>query len=649
MAEVRKLLWTYNDGYKDAMVVLVGYAVPSDEEPANTPSLEVEYAIPQPAISPPGGASTAASTSTTSKKQTSKLGVKYFGAKPPTPTCVGALYGGFEQVYFIGKVTATVRWQSKAGKDYEATDSFDAKDILNKQTTVTVGQIPAELTETLVSETQSSEEGKATVAYSTSLDESERATLVGDILVHLESKLEQGLGELWKRVDAKGCCYNGHALRDHDFSTGGLEREQLLECWAQHATELLIGGPYAGTATNMGVPGAIGLSGSHAQDAYLAMRCVSGARLLVPLMFQCQQLATMVLICLGLDTIAQDPIDSHDVKNGNLPGKTTLTAKDNVAELNDWLEGGWPSAMKQVDRKLARVGTCYYYEGDGGTPAVDGDDFPHVAATLRVGRTPQRLQLVDTGAWVFDAKGRLKAKTGGGGYMYDTAWVRELKKSDMLILDSATKKVVKTIKFSFQGVMQPPVVPDSDIVKAIERMRGARMLGAVRLVLKERKTGNLWWVSQLLPMERDKKPYSMARLMAALRGCPHRKDVEMKWQVVMGSSASAEQKLWVSDPASLSTCAAKNCLEDEDLWWRDGTLIPIAEISIGADGKPFFSWKGPPFYSNTGFRPKLKDTDDARFGIDGADLQSLRMNSGFAQFVDLSTQQTRVGAWFKGA
>jgi hypothetical protein len=611
MAAEPTLVWQYNDGYREAMVILVGCLLAKGQEPAGSPSLEVEYTLPKPGVKQSGAAG-----ETITLRQTSKLGVAYVAACSPTDNCVGAMYGSFEQRYFVGTIKMLVRWQDTSGTAHAPEITIPATNYVNQPTEVSVGQVEAELTETLVSATVAEEEGATTTTYATGLADDERAKLVGDILVHLEVALERGLGALWRRVDPKGCCEADqvNALRDHDFTTTGLPREQLLECWAQHASELLIGGPYMGTAANMGVPPVTDLPGvhpSHARDAYLARKCVEGTRLLVPLMFQCQQLATMTLLCLGLDDIAQDPLDSHDVTHGNLSGNATATT---ASDLADWTEGGWPSAKKAVERKLVRVGTCYYYYNDRATPNDTSDDFPHVAAVLRVGRTPPRIQLIDTGGWLGDPRGRLRARTGGGGYMYDTAWV------------SGFSKSLPTV---FTGVMQPPVVADSDLISAIERMRTARMLGAVRLVVKQRATpGDVWWVSQLLPMERDGKPYSLARLMAALRGCPHRQDMEVSWQVVMPQFAPAMD----------------NCLDGQDGWWATGTLFPVAAISVDADGRPFFSWKNGD--AATGAFRARRGTDASPFTLDATALASLRTSTGWSKFVDMTSQATRVGAYF---
>ena len=285
----------------------------------------------------------------------------------------------------------------------------------------------------------------------------------------------------------------------------------------------------------------------------------------------------------------------------------------------DWTEGDWPSAKKAVERKLLRVGTCFYNLSSGGTP--------HVAAVLRVGRTPPRLQLLDTSGWIDDKDHRLKATSGGGGYMYDTPWRSMLRKGP-----------IKTTTFTFTGVMQPPVIADSDLTTAIERMRTARMLGAVRLVVKERPTAEVWWVSQLLPMERDGKPYSMSRLMAALRGCPHRKDVEVTWQVVMPQFSPAIDK----------------CLSGQDKWWEDkaGTLFPVASISVDVDGSPFFAWKAGLLKTGglvpSPFKARYA-TDSSPFTLDATALASLRTATGWSKLVDMTSQATRVGAYFTPA
>ena len=614
MAEEPTLLCDYNRDYKESMMIVVGCFVAKGQEPdGTTPSLEVEYTLPKPGVKQTG-----APGETMTVRQTSKLGVGYFAAWAPTDTCVGAMYGNFEQRYFVGTIKMLVRWQDTSGTEHTPELTIPAKSYANQPTELQVTHAEVKLTETLVSVTVDEEEFKTTATYATGLADDERANLVGDILVHLEAALKNGLGALWRRIDPKGCCEDNHvkALRDHDFSTAGLSREQLLECWAQHATELLIGGPYLGAAANMGVPGVKDLKGvdpSHAKDAYLARKCIETDRLLVPLMFECQQLATMTLLCLGLDDIAHDPLDSHSVERGNLADKTTVTKPSDLA---DWTENGWPSAKMAVEHKLARVGTCYYFYNDRGTKDPK-DDFPHVAAVLRVGRTPPRLQLIDTGGWIGDPANRLKATAGAGGYMYDTAWVSGFSKSSPTV---------------FTGVMQPPVVADSDLTSAIERMRTARMLGAVRLVVKERSSADVWWVSQLLPMERDGTPYSLARLMAALRGCPHRQDLEVTWQVVMPQFSPAMD----------------NCLSGQDKWWEAGTLFQVASISVAVDGSPFFAWKtglSKGKLVSCPFKARYA-TDSSPFTLDATALDSLRKATSWSKFVDMTAQATRVGDYF---
>lgn len=556
---------------------------------------------------------------------------------------VGVIYAAIQQEYYTGTMSAVLEWtqvkDAVASKQSATINDIVLGKRVNVSTEISPKTPQVNLSASLVKALREDEKGVATVTYSDAMSEEERAQLVGDILVHIESRLKIGLGPLWQHADPLSCCHEGVPLCECTVSTmNALPRKKILECWAQHASELLVGGPYEGPGTNMGLPErpVKGALGPHKQDAFLFSACVSGTRLAIPLLYKCQQLTTMALICLGHDSLASNPLGAGGPITGELPGNFEITTE---VEWKDWCKNDWPSATEILAKKLIDVGTVFYHTG--------GTD--HCAATLRVGETPPRLQLVDTGGWIFDSTGNLRATEAGKGYIWDTTWEKALTKDPPM---------------TFNGVMRPPRRSESELVTAIERMRKARMIGAVRLAVRTRKSGKVWWLSPLLPMESpdtsQTTPYSLARLMAALRGCPHAESMTVEWEVVIPVAGQNERTAWVNwlkDPSGLNktemglipNISVKNYFESPGTsWWSAGTLNRLAVIEVTKAGLPHFRWKAPPLQDNTHypFPFRRDDTDNCALVLDAATLEELRKKPGLNAFADMSTQTGRVGPYF---
>jgi hypothetical protein len=627
----------YRTAAANACTILLGYVFEDGEAPADntTPTLEITYLVPNAGLM---GSASATAVKRKPQKGSKSQSLRYYPAQqlPSKEEWKAQVFGGFQQQQCVGSIEAKVKWTPAAGGPKEITATLVLDPRLNTPVTASLSAVqPVQLSSLLFSplETSPSPENQVaeSVPFTTLLDDAQRAAVVADILDHVELALSAGIGYLWRRAGL-GCSYDGTAYRDWDLDAGSpLSEDQLLECWAQHTSELLFGGPYLGTASNMGVPqkAVPGGGPQHRADAFLYDACVHqpNGRLLVPLLYECQQLATMTLICLGFDELAQNPLSAGQPDCGSLTGKTVYQT---TQQLEPWLSGGWYRMDRPMAQGLLRPGTCFYYLGSNG--------FPHVAATLRASPVPPaQIQITDTGGWILQTN-ILKSQHGGDGCAYDSPWVEAL-----------TKPPIGTTTFSPTGVMAPPAVDANGLKMAIKRMRSAKMLGVARLVVRRRSDGEVWWVSQLLPMESvDGEPYSIARLVASLRGCPYANDMEVVWHVLMPTTSTSQQSFW-NDPSNIHTPSdqdddaansAKACLAGQPNWWRRGHLFAVAAISVKTNGVPQFLWKAPanssePNNAGRAF-PTRRRSDDVGLAPANAILSDIRTRMGWPRFVDMT-------------
>jgi hypothetical protein len=328
---------------------------------------------------------------------------------------------------------------------------------------------------------------------------------VAAILEHICSRLEGGLGPVWRldgalpmfAVDSKSapvplCEADPEAL----LSPGHVE-----EAWAQAISEYLVGTPYLG-------PGGDYIGG----DDTTVFANAIGAEPSVPIIYACQHLATMAAISRGFDGAASFPFDAQSADNVLLwdpPGRVH----------NPPAAAGGSSAAAGIDSGAVRPGSVY----------IVPPKHRHIAFVLRTLRS-KRVQLIDTGA-MWPAEGNpnntVRAHPISGNYdTHDMTGIRADR--------------------NLYAIGSLGLAPR--LAEAIKRLRASRPMGLARLIVLDRMTqsgkdvpsagtdlpNRLRYVSPWLPMwDRSdlKRNYPISRYLWSLRNHPFRDAFEARWLI----------------------------------------------------------------------------------------------------------------------
>ncbi|MCI5161489.1 MAG: hypothetical protein D3917_05600 [Candidatus Electrothrix sp. AX5] len=490
----------------------------------------------------------------------------------PSPDYILDTYGSFIQRHYVGDLVVKVTWKNrKTDATQSAEKTFPAGNTLNSATSVSQDFTEFTLSRMIGGKLSQEEDGVASGDWSSDHGTPEgRGGLVADILSHIDKNLRAGFGHFWKKADEIHCCKDGVPLRDINLADLSTEQE-TEECWAQHVAEFLTCTTYCGPGWGMGAPAAAGFPKNtdpgHRKDSWVMRQYLSEDNPMYSLMYTCQQLASMGLIFRGHESIAHSPLDSHAPSIGDLPGSTIITP-NTKGEWPEWTSegGGWVKVSQPLKSDRLKTGTCFYFLKDNPKPKKD---FPHVGLTLQILRGRNKLQMIDTGAWISDLTGPLPCVPDSsdkrGGYNFDTPYKELISKGGTT--------------YSLTGIRVPP--PSQNLRDAIAKMRRARPFGVARLVVTIRGDNSsitqtrTVWVSRLTPMYRADEAYSTARLFGALRGCPHRKHLDVRWQIF---TPKYEQTL-------------RAATEKNRQWWHAESnlkpyLNPLIEIGLQKSGVP---------------------------------------------------------------
>lgn len=284
-----------------------------------------------------------------------------------------------------------------------------------------------------------------------------------------------------------------------------LSPEDMEECWSQAITESLLGVPYAGSPTIVGMkePGTA-----------LFGRMTTIDDPVIPIVAACQHLCTIALVSRGFDAIANNPVDSH----GNAVENLTNIIGGHFSSATQYRN----PALAQADLSLKQGGLYHFSES------------PHVAFVLR-SFANGRIQFFDTGAMCSPSSPlptqppnsasppRLVPNISGN---LDYPWFPE-KAGTQVQGPNSTPKVYK-------GLFIPPSA--DFLATGINRLRKSRPLGLARLVLRDRTISNiedsLLFATPLLPMwEQGGFPFTLFRLMFGLRNHPYCDRIEARWLV----------------------------------------------------------------------------------------------------------------------
>lgn len=381
-----------------------------------------------------------------------------------------------------------------------------------------------------------------------------RGQLIHRALHHIHARLQAGLGGYWYAMGEKCRDSSGRkALCEcSDTDLDAATDRQLEECWTQLAIEMLIGTFYNGPGWYHDAPrvGPGSWDEAHRRDSgfFTMVRDRLGAsqpELVTSLVYACQQLTTAALMTRSADfaELAGDPLDCGAPEpHGSLTGKRTHIGDSGNASGQTLHDNGWlaPAA-------------CYFRR-----PGAR-----HVALVVRASEST-RFQLLDTSGWNIGTR-------PFSGMNFDTPGADALPNP-------------------LNGVLVPPQVEPATLRTALRALRNARPLGVARLVFARRSGSRLetlrservYWVSRKLQMFEGSGEgfvhYPVTRLLACLRGMPHRDALDVRWQ------------LWVplGQPALENAFAHGRTTR----WWETGStateraMRPVAELGLDTNGRP---------------------------------------------------------------
>jgi hypothetical protein len=328
---------------------------------------------------------------------------------------------------------------------------------------------------------------------------------VAAILEHICSRLETGLGPVWRLDEALplfAADKNSAPVPLCEADPEALQSPGLLEeAWAQAISEYLVGTPYLG-------PGGDYIGGD---DTTVYANAIA-ADPSVPIIYACQHLATMAAISRGFDGAASYPFDAQSADNVKLwdpPGSVHIPPTS----------VGGNSAAAGIDSGAIRPGSVY----------IAPPKHRHIAFVLRTLRS-KRVQLIDTGA-MWPAEGNpnstISAHPISGNFdTHDMTGIRADR--------------------NLYGIGSLGAAPR--LAEAIKRLRASRPMGLARLVLLDRKAkegieivnagtdlpNRVRYVSPWVPMwDRNdpKRNYPISRYLWSLRNHPFREDFEARWLI----------------------------------------------------------------------------------------------------------------------
>lgn len=378
------------------------------------------------------------------------------------------------------------------------------------------------------------------------------------LLRYVFERLEEGLIKAWRQA------FVSAALDPKDDAAAGDE-----ERWARQVSEMQVGAAYLGPGqTYYGSGKGDVLLFDHLQDPGVDAPYY-------PITLACQHLCSMALIARGL-------------RFKKLGVGQYIEAAENSGQFGafggTWLAKGLE--LKDVPTALQKglvPGSVYAFSDKPKKQAG-----AHVAYVLRTQPESGRLQFLDTGGMNspnVDAPG-VHPELLGPNCTPTIVSPRELPPAAESKLKQRTR-IVGTYDFpatdkvngttaTFAGLGLPPAA--KDIASGVERMRRARPLGFVRLLIVRRKLRRdeqlvdfdpldeawheanatlppasewLVWASPLLPMHHGDSRYSTTRLLWALRNVPGNEHLRVIWTVDLPQKARLTHALLTAPEASL--------------------------------------------------------------------------------------------------
>ncbi len=570
--------------------------------------------------------------------------------EPPDPEQTDEIVWGFygnngetkvmsmaaHQKYMKGKLALFLKWGDRNGTEKTWEGEFASGNQLNSKQQITLISAVPRLS-TLLGGPQLPLEEWAPSADA--LDPAtDSAEMVAQVLKYIHDELTRGLKRFWLTY-GPDTCKGDQPLRDID-KLDELSEAEREECWSQHITELVVGACYGGPGSAMLAPELVTapktVDASHKKDAWVLDKFARTNDPTHSLLFACQQLNSMVVISRGFTSLANNPFDADSYSIGDLPGKTLLDSTgNNPALFNEivtdpnkvvhmeiaahrWL----PGESEGTNVPVLRPGTSFWVN-----KSRAAGEFVHCGGTLRAWKSDVA-QLMDTGTWIWD-----DPLVASGGYMRDTVAVGTLSKDDK----------------GCKGIVVPPEASTDQLNTAIEKMRQSRPLGVIRLVIRKRPASSnksdIYWASTLLAMNEEasgttpRQSYSISRLLAALRGVPHRKHFDVMLYIWVPHSEDACN-------AAVDVTTGREARSTK--WWKrlnsagkKMELTPLARILVSEDGisrlKEHIGQTTPTNW------PNLSSFDNEPFGsYDGVRSQ------GYTSVPDMQSTATTVPEYFKG-
>jgi hypothetical protein len=351
-------------------------------------------------------------------------------------------------------------------------------------------------------------------------DESNTDKSIDATLAIIAKRIEAGLDIVWKK-----------GPEEKLWDPAKWKESDPEEHWARAITELLLGLPYNGSAAIYGQPNLDGIFYKPFADP--------AAEPIAPLSAACQHLTTFGVLSRGytykdvLETgfSCQEAGTMPLFKGGNWWSitKTTNQDKRNIA--------------KVIELGLT-PGSMYVFNPEPNSGKQRKGS--HIAFVLRVDKDQKKAQFFDTGGL------NVPERTDGPVPEIMQSFKSKGSYDEPLWEDVTTEPIIG------MGIPKPA----GDLTAAAARVRKARPIGFVRLVLaargekfaspidKTKPPSSLLFVSRLLRMYGDapEQNYPIARYFWSLRDLPNRNAVQAYWvfyapiDVALGPEASPDQK-----------------------------------------------------------------------------------------------------------